>query len=49
MFAIVDFDRKTTQFFNSFQAASDAIAAYPVQQNVVVIDLSEGHAVCEQL
>ena len=49
MFAIVDFDRKTTKFFNSFQAASDAIAAYPVQQNVVVIDLSEGHVQAELL
>jgi hypothetical protein len=49
MFAIVDFDRQTTQFFTSFQAASDAIAAYPVQQTVVVVDLSENRVQAEKL
>ena len=49
MFAVVDFDRQQSFFFTSFQAASDFIAQYPVQETVVVVDLSEGHAVCEQL
>jgi len=49
MFAVVDFDRQQSFFFNNFQAASDFITQYPVQETVVVVDLSEGHAVCEQL
>lgn len=49
MFAVVDFDRQVTHFFTSFSEASDFIAQYPVQETVVVVDLSEGHAVCEQL
>ena len=49
MFAVVDFDRKETHFFTDFQEASDFITQYPVQETVVVVDLSEGHAVCEQL
>ena len=49
MFAVVDFDRQVTHFFSDFQEASDFIAQYPVQETVVVVDLSEGEAVCEQL
>ena len=49
MFAVVDFDRKQTHFFNSFQEASDFITQYPVIETVVVVDMSEGHALCEQL
>ena len=49
MFAVVDFDRKTTHFFDSFQQASDFIAEYPVQETVVVVDLSEGVVMCEKL
>ena len=49
MFAVVDFDRKETHFFNSFFEASDFITQYPVQETVVVVDMSEGEAVCEQL
>ena len=44
MFAVVDFDRKETHFFNSFQEASNFIAQYPV----VIVDMSgEGHPVIE--
>jgi hypothetical protein len=49
MFAVVDFDRKETHFFNSFQTASDFIAQYPVIETVVVVDMSLEHAACEQL
>jgi len=49
MFAIVDFDRQVTTFFTDFQEASDAITAYDAGENVVVVDLSEGEAACEQL
>ena len=49
MFAVVDFDRQETHFFSDFQEASDFIAQYPVKETVVVVDLSEGEAVCEQL
>lgn len=49
MFAVVDFDRKATHFFDSFQAASDYITQYPVIKDTVVVDLSTGTAVCEQL
>lgn len=49
MFAVVDFDRQLSHFFASFQAASDFIAQYPVIETVVVVDLSEGAAQCEQL
>ena len=49
MFAVVDFDRKETHFFADFQEASDFITQYPVQETVVVVDLSEGEAVSEQL
>jgi outer membrane protein assembly factor BamD (BamD/ComL family) len=49
MFAVVDFDRKQTHFFNSFQEASDFIAQYPVISNTVVVDLSEPQAVVEKL
>ena len=49
MFAVVDFDRQVTHFFTNFQEASDFIAQYPVQETVVVVDMSEGHALCEQL
>lgn len=49
MFAVVDFDRKETFFFTDFQEASDFITQYPVQETVVVVDLSEGEALCEQL
>ena len=49
MFAVVDFDRQVTHFFADFQKASDFITQYPVQETVVVVDMSEGHASCEQL
>jgi hypothetical protein len=49
MFAVVDFDRQKTFFFTCFQKASDFITQYPVQETVVVVDMSEGEAVCEQL
>jgi hypothetical protein len=49
MFAVVDFDRNKSFFFNCFQKASDFITQYPVIETVVVVDLSEGHAACEQL
>ena len=49
MFAVVDFDHKETHFFTDFQEASDFITQYPVQETVVVVDMSEGHALCEQL
>ena len=49
MFAVVDFDRQQSFFFTDFTAASDFIAQYPVIENTVVVDLSEGAAVCEQL
>jgi hypothetical protein len=49
MFAVVDFDRQKSFFFTDFQSASDFITQYPVIDNVVVVDLSEGEAACEQL
>ena len=49
MFAVVDFDRSKSFFFTDFQEASDFITQYPVIETVVVVDLSEGEAVCEQL
>ena len=49
MFAVVDFDRQKSFFFTCFQTASDFITQYPVISNTVVVDLSEGEAVCEQL
>jgi hypothetical protein len=49
MFAVVDFDRKVTHFFSDFQEASDFITAYDIIETVVVVDLSDGEAVCEQL
>ena len=49
MFAVVDFDRNKSFFFNCFQKASDFITQYPVIETVVVVDMSEGHALCEQL
>ena len=49
MFAVVDFDRQKSFFFTNFQEASDFITQYPVQETIVIVDLSEGAAVCEQL
>ena len=49
MFAVVDFDRKETHFFNSFYEASDFIAQYPVIETVVVVDMSLEAPTCEQL
>ena len=49
MYAVVDFDRKQTHFFNSFQEASDFIAQYPVIQNTVVVDFSEKYPEVELL
>ena len=49
MFAVVDFDRQKSFFFTDFQTASDFITQYPVIENTVVVDMSEGHAACEQL
>ena len=49
MFAVVDFDRKQTHFFNSFQEASDFIAQYLVIETVVVVDMSLEAPMCELL
>ena len=49
MFAVVDFDRQQTHFFNSFKEASDFIAQYPVIETVVVVDMSDEAPVCELL
>ena len=49
MFAVVDFDRSKSFFFTDFQAASDFITQYPVIETTVVVDLSEGHPLVEQL
>ena len=49
MYAVVDFDRQQSFFFTSFQAASDFIAQSPVQETVVVVDLSDEAPVCELL
>ena len=49
MFAVVDIDRQQSFFFTGFRAASDFITQYPVIETVVVVDLSEGSALCEQL
>ena len=49
MFAVVDFDRKETHFFNSFFEASDFIAQYPVIETVVVVDMSLEAPACELL
>ena len=49
MFAVVDFDRKETHFFNSFYEASNFIAQYPVIETVVVVDMSNEAPMCELL
>ena len=49
MFAVVDFDRQKSFFFNCFQKASDFITQYPVQETVVVVDLSEKYPEVELL
>ena len=49
MFAVVDFDRKQTHFFNSFQEAADFITQYPVIETVVVVDMSLEAPMCELL
>lgn len=49
MFAVVDFDRQKTYFFNSFSEASDFITQYPVIETVVVVDASDEGAMCEML
>ena len=49
MFAVVDFDRNKTFFFNCFQKASDFIAQYPVIDNTVVVDFSEQYPQAELL
>ena len=49
MYAVVDFDRKQTHFFNSFTEASDFIAQYPVIETVVVVDMSLEAPMCELL
>jgi hypothetical protein len=49
MFAVVDFDRQQTHFFNSFLEASEFIALYPVIKTVVVVDMSDEAPVCELL
>ena len=50
-YAIVDFTRKTTQFFDTFNAASDAITAYnPLcSKSVVIIDLTDEYPQVEQM
>jgi hypothetical protein len=49
MYAVVDFDRQKTYFFNSFLEASEFIALYPVIETVVVVDLSEKYPQVEML
>ena len=49
MFAVVDFDRKKSFFFTSFQTASDFITQYPVIENTVVVDFSEKYPEVELL
>lgn len=49
MFAVVDFDRQQTHFFDSFEEASDFIAQYPVIETVVIVDMSDEAPVCEML
>ena len=49
MFAVVDFDRQQTHFFNSFLEASNFIAQYPVIETVVVVDMSGEGPMCELL
>ena len=49
MFAVVDFDRQKSFFFTDFQEASDFIAQYPVQETVVVVDMSDETPACELL
>ena len=49
MFAVVDFDRQQSFFFNNFQAASDFITQYPVIKTVVVVDLSQQQVAAEML
>jgi outer membrane protein assembly factor BamD (BamD/ComL family) len=49
MYAVVDFDRKQTHFFNSFFEASEFIAQYPVVETVVVVDMSLEAPTCELL
>jgi hypothetical protein len=48
MYAIVDFDTNTAQFFSSFDAASAAITAY-TGDNVVIIDNSGKYPQAEKL
>jgi len=49
MYAVVDFDRQKTYFFNSFSEASEFIAQYPVIETVVVVDMSLEAPTCELL
>jgi outer membrane protein assembly factor BamD (BamD/ComL family) len=49
MYAVVDFDRQQTHFFNSFKEASDFITQYPVIKTVVVVDMSDKAPMCELL
>jgi hypothetical protein len=49
MFAVVDFDRQKTFFFNSFLEASNFITQYPVIETVVVVDMSDEAPMCELL
>ena len=49
MYAVVDFDRNKSFFFNCFQKASNFIAQYPVIKNVVVVDLSQQQVAAEKL
>ena len=49
MYAVVDFDRQQTFFFNSFFEASEFIAQYPVIETVVVVDMSDEGPMCELL
>ena len=49
MYAVVDFDRNKSFFFNCFQKASNFITQYPVIKTVVVVDMSQQQVAAELL
>jgi len=50
-YAIVDFTRQTTQFFDSFAAAEEAICEYEplCSSSVVILDITEEFPQAEQM
>ena len=50
-YAIVDFTRQTTQFFDSFAAAEQAICEYEplCSSSVVILDITEEFPQAEQM